>query len=194
MNEPTDKNKGHLIEFDEPFVEAKATSAAVTLSPKLPKMMRKAGRVAGVYALSYLAVKGLNKAAEVNPDNKLINGVDQIANVVFGFENLAVGGTLLIAEAGYDALTAPSALQQPALVPPEPKLLQEVEPSKSIHPNHKPHRNRAPLNAKLAPDVREPAPPLFADVGIQVTPVSNGAKTAHQPHPTPKVSPELKPQ
>ena len=194
MNEHPEHNKHLPILFDEPFVEAKAASTAAMMSPKLPMMMRKAGRVAGVYALSYLAVKGLDKAAETHPNNKFINGVDEIANVVFGFENLAVGGTLLIAEAGYDALKAPSAPKQPSLQPLQPQLLKEPEPTQSIHPKHRHHRSRAPLNAKLSPDVREPAPPLFGDVDVQFSQtVPTGKQKLSEAHHALQPTPELRP-
>jgi hypothetical protein len=143
MNEPTEHGKSRLVLADEPFIDPRVVSAA-KMTPRLPQMLRKAGRTAGVYALSYMAVKTLDKAAEMNPTNKFVRGADEIANVVFGFENLMVDGTLMVAEAGYDAITKP----KPEITKTKPEA-PKIEPPVS---KNKHHRNRANLNAALAPD------------------------------------------
>ena len=138
--------KNHLVLADEPFVEPKAGSAAWMMAPRIPQLLRKAGRAAVVYGLSYLAVKALDRAAENNPKNGFLAGADQVANVVFVFENLLVGGAVMMAKAGYDAVTEPHVI-------PEPQKRTEAAKVKPHVPvKHKHHRNRANLNATLMPD------------------------------------------
>lgn len=173
MKEHTEPHKYHPVLGDEPFVEPKAGSAAWMMAPRFLPIMRKAGRAAVVYGLSYAAVKALDVAAENNPKNGFIVGADQIANVVFGWENLMVSGAVMIAAAGYDAATQPRAL------PPEQKIASpKVEPPL---PEQHHHRSRAPLNAKLAPDLREPVPSPFGNVDIKATPVPKGKQEMPQP-------------
>ncbi len=182
MNEHTEQVKNHLVEFDEPFVEPKRGAAALLFASRFPPALRKFGRGAAVYALSYAAVKILDAAAEKNQKNGFIVGADQVANAVFFFENLIVGGVVMIAAAGYEAATRPKTM---------PETKQQAEPSKvTPHiPKHRHHRNRAPLNAKLAPDVLSPAPPAFGNMGSEATPVPKSRKEMPEaplsPRPTP---------
>ena len=167
----TEQHKIHPLLGDEPFVDPKVGSTALMMAPRFSPLMRRTGRAVVVYGLSYAAVKALDVAAENNPKNGFVVGADQIANVIFGWENLMVSGILMIAAAGYEAAARPKAL-------PEPILAKQLEPPKSEPPlpKHHHHRNRAPLNAQLAPDLREPAPPLFGHADIDTTPAPKGKR------------------
>jgi len=160
MSIPNDENKGSLVEADEPFVAIKSESGGwwklPKALPKSPSLLRRGGRAAVVYALSYMLVKSLDKARQENPGNEVISSVDDIARMFFYFENLVVTGAVAVVKTGYDALAAKPLPEQAAAIPAstsgQADKTAKAEPKKPA--KHKHHSNRANLNTTLAPEDR----------------------------------------
>jgi outer membrane biosynthesis protein TonB len=151
----------------------KVPTAAWWWLTRSPKLLRRGVQGAALYAASLLAEKLLDAAHEELPDNKFLAKADSIAHAAVTAENFLIGGAAAIAKSAYDAIPARAAplpqpepkpepksepvppkveAEAPKLAPPPPPIAAEAPRQAAFMPVEPAERNRANLNAKLAPD------------------------------------------